>query len=69
MTRNGDQEAVGILLPSTADADGYIAEKAKGNIVVLPPAGEFSFVLEFGALAAEETRAMKSSIEALRGKH
>ena len=32
MTRNADQDALGLFLPGTAEADGYTAEKAKGNV-------------------------------------
>ena len=34
MTRNADQDALGLFLPGTAEADGYLAEKAKGNVKV-----------------------------------
>jgi hypothetical protein len=63
MTRNGDQEAMGVLLPSTADADGYTAVKAKGNLRLLPPEGEFRCRLEFGALDATEAEQMRRHID------
>ena len=39
MTRTANQEALGLFLPATAEADGYTAEKAKGNLVVVPAGG------------------------------
>ena len=33
--RSPDQDALGIILPATAEPEGYTAEKAKGNVKVL----------------------------------
>ncbi len=56
--RTADQDAIGILLPATAEPEGYAAEKAKGNLKVLPPGGVWTCSMEMGALdpaqAAEE---------------
>ena len=65
-TRNGDQEASGFVLPATAEADGYIAEKAKGNVRLVPPGGSFYCRFLCGSLSVEETAAMKKAIEAQR---
>src|SRR5262249_9737915 len=51
------EQALGLLLPATAEADGYTAEKAKGNIRLLPPNAEFRCDLEFGALTPAEAAA------------
>ncbi|MCB1499764.1 MAG: DUF4432 family protein [Bauldia sp.] len=66
MTRWGDQDAIGIVLPATADPDGYTAEKAKGNVREIPPGGVFRCSMEFGALDADEASAMRGRIEAMR---
>jgi len=66
MTRSGDQDAIGIVLPATAEPDGYTAEKAKGNVMVLPPGGEYRCTFEFGALPPESASRMKRAIEAVR---
>lgn len=66
ITRNADQDALGLFLPGTAEADGYLAEKAKGNIVVLPPGGSFRCALKLGALTADEAPAMRQTIERAR---
>ena len=52
MTRTADQDAIGIVLPATAEPDGYTAEKAKGNVLMLPPDEEWRCTMEFGALDA-----------------
>jgi hypothetical protein len=63
-SRNIDQDALGLLLPATAEADGFTAEKAKGNIRILPAGGSFECHLEFGALDAQEAAALRGAIEA-----
>jgi len=62
ISRTADQEALGLLLPATAEPEGYTAEKEKGNIKVLPPGGEFHFDLEVGALGPVETKEMETRI-------
>jgi hypothetical protein len=68
ISRNIDQDALGLLLPATAEADGYTAERSKGNIRTIPPGGEFSCRFAFGALESAEARVMRRGIEALRAK-
>jgi hypothetical protein len=62
-----DQEALGLLLPATAEPEGYLAEKAKGNIKVLPPQGEFRFELEMGTLSPAEAGRMEEKIARIVG--
>ncbi len=66
MTRNADQDALGLFLPGTAEADGYLAEKAKGNVRIIPPRESWRCAMSFGALTADEAAALKSRIEAVR---
>ena len=54
ISRTADQQALGIVLPSTAEPEGYLAEKAKGNIKILPALGVFRCTLEMGALTPAE---------------
>ena len=54
--RTADQDALGMVLPATAEPEGYLAEKAKGNIKTLPPKGKFEYEIELGALDLEEVR-------------
>lgn len=66
MTRNGDQDALGLFLPATAGADGYVAEKAKGNVLTLAPQVEFRCSFAFGALEPAEADLMRRDIEETR---
>lgn len=66
LTRTANQDALGLYLPATAEADGYTAEKAKGNIVVVPAGGEWHCALRFGALQAGEAEALRKHAAAVR---
>jgi hypothetical protein len=48
ISRIPDQDAIGIVLPATAEPDGYIAEKAKGNVKVLPAGESVRYEIEAG---------------------
>ena len=60
--RTPDQDALGLVLPATAEPEGYIAEKRKGNIKVLPAGGTFHVDLEIGALLPEEVPPVEAKI-------
>ncbi|MGE0005228.1 MAG: hypothetical protein AB7S92_06520 [Parvibaculaceae bacterium] len=62
LSRSGDQDALGLMLPATADPNGYTAEKARGHLRILPPQGEFHCALEFGALGRNEAEDMRRRI-------
>jgi hypothetical protein len=62
ISRTADQDCLGIVLPATAEPEGYTAEKAKGNIKVAPPGGEFQFAFETGALTPAEAQEMAEKI-------
>ena len=63
ITRTANQDAIGIYLPATAEANGYNAEKAKGNVLSIDAGQSFICALEFGALDAKDAAQMKSMIE------
>lgn len=62
MCRTPDQDALGIE-PSTSEGDGYLAEKAKGTVKVLPPHGEFHCDIEIGALMPAEAQQVEEKIK------
>jgi len=62
ISRTADQEALGIVLPATAEPEGYLAEKAKGNVKILPPKGGFHCDLEMRTLTPEEAKCMEEKI-------
>ena len=48
--RTGEQEALGIALPSTCDPEGYTAEKRKGNIKQIAGGASLSLAVKTGVL-------------------
>jgi hypothetical protein len=65
ISRTADQDALGLVLPATAEPEGYLAEKAKGNLKVLPAKGEFRFDLEMGVLTPPEAARLERDITEL----
>jgi len=66
MTRNGDEDALGLVLPATAEADGREAERRKGNVRTLAGGAEWHCQMSFGALDKSEAAAMQRAIAAAR---
>jgi hypothetical protein len=60
-----DQKVMGMALPSTADPEGYTAEKKKGNVRTIEGNGRVRFEVQAGSLDAAQTRQMESTIQAL----
>jgi hypothetical protein len=65
--RTPDQDALGMILPATADPEGYAAEKAKGNVKILAGGEVFTADLEIGALDADGAAEMAGRIDAILG--
>lgn len=61
--RTADQDALGMVDPATAEPEGYTAEKAKGNLVILPAGAVFRADMEMGWLEAAETQVIEDKIE------
>jgi hypothetical protein len=62
VSRTADQDALGMVLPATAEPEGYAAEKAKGNLRMLPAGGVFQVVMEMGALTPAEAARVEDGI-------
>jgi hypothetical protein len=62
LVRNGDEDALGLSLPATAQAEGYAAEKAKGHVRSLPPDARFHCTVEFGALTSADAQKLVESM-------
>lgn len=60
--RTPDQDAIGLVLPSTAEPEGYSAEKKKGNIKQLAGGDTYHCEFECGVLTEAETRNMEQAI-------
>jgi hypothetical protein len=63
--RTADQDALGMILPATAEPEGYHAELAKGNIKTLPAGGKFHFTIELGSMTKNETSGTEEKINGL----
>ena len=61
--RTADQDALGFILPATAEPEGYSAEKAKGNLKVIPAGGQWRCDMIIGALDATEANDVAARIE------
>jgi hypothetical protein len=66
--RTLDQDALGLILPATAESEGYSAEKAKGNVRTLAPKEQVLFTYELGALSPDETKQKEKIIHQLLSK-
>ncbi len=62
ISRTPDQDALGLILPATAEPEGYTAEKAKGHIKMVPPRGEWRCHMRLGALEGEQVADMEAHI-------
>lgn len=60
-----DMKAMGMALPATADAEGYTAEKEKGNIKTIAPKESFKTTIFAGYLNKERAQSMENIILAL----
>lgn len=63
--RTPDQDALAMVETGTAETEGYSAEKAKGNIKVLPPGGKFHCEIELGLLLPSEARLVEEKVTRL----
>ncbi len=60
--RTGEQEALGVALPSTCDPEGYTAEKKKGNIRHIPGGTSVNLAVKTGVLDRKEASEMERHI-------
>jgi hypothetical protein len=65
ISRPGDQDALGLVLPATAEPEGYHAEKAKGNIRTLGANEKTHFELVAGYLSPAEAPAVEAIVEGI----
>jgi hypothetical protein len=63
IVRTKDQQACGFIEPATAEVEGYLAEKAKGNLKYVPAGETWSTQLKIGVLNQSETNTMVNKIE------
>jgi hypothetical protein len=63
--RTADQDCLGIVLPATAEPEGYAAEKAKGNVGTLAGGASVRYEIEAGLLTPVEAKAEEAAIGAI----
>ena len=63
--RTGEQEALGIALPSTCDPEGYTAEKRKGNIKLIAGGTSVILAVKTGVLDKNRAAKMEKHIQSL----
>ncbi len=62
ISRTPDQDCLGIVLPGTAESEGYTAEKAKGNIKTLGAGATWGCEMWAGVLAPAQAQGMEQQI-------
>jgi len=62
ISRTGDEDALGMALPATAEHLGYSNAEKKGQIKYIEPKGRISFTLEAGLLKPESAELMIKKI-------
>ncbi len=67
ISRTADQDCIGIVLPATAEPEGYTAEKKKGNILTLAGGRKIRWDIEAGLLLPAEAREMEERIQRING--
>jgi len=65
--RTPDQDALGLVLPGTAEPEGYTAEKKKGNVKTLGPGQVWRCEFVMGSLLPEEARQVQEIISRMKG--
>jgi len=64
---DGQEDALGMVLPATAEPEGYHAEKRKGNVKTLAAGDTFRCDIRIGTLNADEAVAREAHVEAILG--
>ncbi len=68
ISRTPDQDCLGIVLPATAEPEGYTAEKRKGNVRTLEAGATVRWELEAGLLTPAEAQEEERAIQRILGR-
>lgn len=63
ISRTPDHDAIAIVEPGTAEPEGYLAERAKGNIVSLPGGKTFRAEMRVGVVLPQRVERMLQAID------
>lgn len=66
LTRSGDQDALGLVLPATAAPDGLAAATHRRQVVYIAPGGRYRASMRFGALDVAATADLGLRIATIR---
>lgn len=65
ISRTPDQDAIALVEAGTCEPEGYLAEKAKGNLKILGPGEHFHCSLDIGLLSRNQARRLEQQINDL----
>jgi hypothetical protein len=65
ISRTADQDAIALVEAGTAEPEGYLAEKAKGNVKVLEAGEQFTCEFKIGALSVKQAAIIEDKISTL----
>jgi hypothetical protein len=68
LCRTPDQDSIAIIEPGTAEPEGYLRAKSKGDLKILPPKGQWYCQVIIGALASHEAEMMAAKIDQMMGR-
>ncbi len=68
LCRTPDQDALALVEPGTAEPEGYLAEKAKGNLLILGPGSRYTCRVIVATLSASEAQAVEAKINQVAGR-
>jgi hypothetical protein len=63
---DGDARVAAFAMPATCEPEGYSAEKAKGNVRLLPPGAQARFPVTLGLLDRDEAARARAAIDLIR---
>ena len=66
ISRTGNEDSMGMVLPATAEPNGYLYAKEHGQIKELEGNGTLTFWMEAGYLEAERAKEIKEKIEMIK---
>jgi hypothetical protein len=66
ISRTGNEDSMGMVLPATAEALGYSYIKRTGQMKVLPPLGVLCFDVEAGYIEGYRVREVRERIESIK---
>jgi len=68
LCRTGDQQGLGLALPSTSGVEGYSVEKSAGRFVCVAPKAVWQANIKVGRLSSSDASSMMHKIEQICGR-